>query len=285
MNYDVAILTGWSNNGGSTESYINLTNAFNANGINTIMIGPHQWHLNKCKSGTMEDIGGLSANNIIWHFFAMNPQQDYSMLMDSNSILSCHETGLNPIFKKYKPYIDNGTFNYFHFVSKWQLDWHLTNSQMPKLSSMKVIPNLLDPKLEVISPESRKLKTKNLKIGGIIGSIDRNKSPHIAIQRAFDDGCDKVRIFGHQSDPTYYINHMQSIFKDPRVIYHGIVDDKNKMYNSITDVYHSSGYETWGYIEAECKYLNIPFHSTIENNISPLSTSTVISHWKKLLVL
>jgi len=49
----VKIVSGWSNRGGSTFAFINLTNALNKAGYDTTFYGPHEWHLDKCKSGRM----------------------------------------------------------------------------------------------------------------------------------------------------------------------------------------------------------------------------------------
>lgn len=51
----VKILSGWSNKGGSTFAFINLTNELNKNGIDTTFYGPHNWHLDKCKSGLLDN--------------------------------------------------------------------------------------------------------------------------------------------------------------------------------------------------------------------------------------
>ena len=52
----VKIISGYSEKGGSTTAFINLTNIFNENGIDCVFYGPHQWHLDKCKSGTFNDL-------------------------------------------------------------------------------------------------------------------------------------------------------------------------------------------------------------------------------------
>ena len=279
MKYDVTIMTGWSNMGGSTESYINLTNALNAEGINTILVGPNQWHLNKCKSGTFQDISGLTTKNIIWHFLRIDPNNEFPLLYKANSILSCHETIVNPVFNRYNPQIAKGMFDYYHFVSDHQLDWQVKYSGIRKKDNMVVIPNILDPTLARTSPTGGK------KIGGVIGSIDGNKQIHVSIRNALSDGCDLVRVFGHISDPNYYDHYVRPLISNPKVVWHGVVEDKNKIYSSITDVYHNSKNETWGYIQAECKLLNIPFHSTIDNNVNIVSTSTLVAQWKGILTL
>jgi len=271
--YEVAIVTGWSNAGGSTESYINLTNALNDNGVPTIMLGRHTYHLDKCESGQLSDLEKYAPKNMIWHFIPM-PDHVQQILRPRNLILSCHEHGLNPIFEKYPLSI----FNKVHFVSQHQMDWHLGNSNKEWNDTMVVIPNLLDPKLIENPPRPTK------KVGGVIGSIDRNKQTHISIMKALADGCETVRIFGKDTDLAYHAEYVCPILKDPRVMYHGVVEDKNKMYSSITDVYHYSAQETWGYIKAECQYLNIPFHCRNKHDLVLTKTDDIINSWKEILI-
>lgn len=276
MNYDVAIITGWSNIGGSTECYVNLTNALNENGLNTILVGPHKWHLDRCNGKLLADVNGDTATNVIWHF--MRITSDIPLLKNSNSILSCHETIYNPIFKSYAPQIANGLFDHFHFVSDRQREWQIAQVGIKSNKSMHVIPNLLDPKL------SKERRSPSKKVGGVIGSLDRHKQTHISIEKALDDGCEIVRVFGNNSDPDYVRDYVSPLLNDPRVLFHGSIDDKNKMYASVSDVYHYSSNETWGYIQAECEYLNIPFHTNLANNINPISNDNILDMWKDILI-
>jgi hypothetical protein len=46
----IKILTGFSDKGGSTNAFVNLTNEFNKLGYDCTLYGPHSWHLVKCQS-------------------------------------------------------------------------------------------------------------------------------------------------------------------------------------------------------------------------------------------
>jgi len=273
-NYDVAIFTGWSQMGGSTESYINLTNALNVEGINTVLVGPHAWHLDKCKGLQLTKEIGYTAKNVIWHFLPY--QVDGKLFKNATHILSCHETELNPVFEKYRDPIYDGVFDYLHFVSDHQLDYQCENADYDAKGEMVVIPNLLDPKLV------KRRKQPKGKVGAVIGSVDRNKNTHVSIQKALDDGCKSVKVFGSVNGHEYYKEHVEVLFKDPRVSYKGIVDDKNTMYSDITDVYHYSLKESWGYIDAECSFLDINYHTTLENRVNPVSNSTILDRWMEI---
>lgn len=270
---DLMIVTGWSDPGGSTESYINLTNALNRNGVSTVMIGRHPYHKGKCNGGTFEEFQTTKAKNVIWHFLQMSDQA-FNHISKCNTILSCHEHALNRVFYKY----NTGMFDHFHFVSEKQKQYHLETDTPKDDLNIHVIPNLLDPTL------IQHLSGPTNKVGGVIGSIDRNKQTHISIMKALADGCDIVRIFGKDTDQEYYLEYICPLLKDPRVFYHGVIEDKNKMYSSISDVYHYSASETWGYIKAECQYLGIPFHSDDESILELKNEEDIINSWKEILV-
>lgn len=274
MSLDVAIITGWSNIGGSTESFVNLTNALNNEGIDTKLFGPHKWHLDKCNGGLLDDFTKQSTKNIIWHFLGM-PIEIEKAIAPVNNILSCHEHEVNKVFDRY----NIGIFNKLHFVSDKQKQYHLDYSGLPDDDTFVVIPNLLDPKL--IPQKTKPVK----KIGGVIGSIDKNKQTHIAIKKALKDGCDEVKVFGAVTDHAYANSYVSDLMNKPKVTYHGVVDDKNLMYSLITDVYHYSLNETWGYIKAECDYLGIPFHSNKSSICGVVNSEEIVNSWKEVLIL
>ena len=51
----IKIISGWSDKGGSTFAFINLTNTLNEYGYDATFYGPHTWHLDKCKSGILDN--------------------------------------------------------------------------------------------------------------------------------------------------------------------------------------------------------------------------------------
>jgi hypothetical protein len=276
--YNVAIITGWSNIGGSTESFINLTNLLNSKGINTVLIGPNPWHLDKCKAKVLSrDVMQMSFKNVIWHFIPYpKPTKLWSY---TNHILSCHETSLNLVFSRYSPQIANNVFDHYHFVSHKQKEFQLNTANVEDSEKMVVIPNVLDPKL------SRVYQTHSKKIGGVIGSIDVNKNTHVSIQRALEDGCELVLLYGLISDSQYFDSKIRHILNtNAKIKYMGVETDKTKMYSSITDVYHYSLSESWGYIQAECHKLGIPFHSLITNDLTYSDESDILKRWKEILL-
>lgn len=277
--FDVGIFSGWSDVGGSTESFINLTNLFNENGINTVFFGPHSWHLGKCKSAIIPQATiNITFKNIIYHFLKY-PLEYKKYWETANHILSCHETTVNPLYHTYRNQISNNIFDHIQFVSESQREYQLSLFNLPPDHTI-VIPNITDPKLKKISISHTE------KIGGIIGSIDTNKATHESIISALHDGCKRIKIYGKVVDVEYYNTMIQPMIStNPSIIsYEGVVSDKIKIYESITDVYHNSKSETWGYIQAECDITGIPFHSSSKNNLMYLSNNDILKMWKGILV-
>ena len=94
MKYVVKIVSGYSDKGGSTTAFINLTNFFNDNGIDCTFYGPHDWHLNKCKSDLLKNVKYDSDDIVIFHFLDLKERPNVK-----RAILSCHEKWWFPVGK------------------------------------------------------------------------------------------------------------------------------------------------------------------------------------------
>jgi hypothetical protein len=230
----IVIYSSWTNPGGSTTAMILLTNALNEAGYETIFCGPHTWHLDKCKSEQTNSKLKLNPEDtLIAHFtdkIKFRPPI-------KNVILSCHEQNIFPLKN-----INYKVFDKIHFVSEHQRQYH--NIDHPSF----IIPNILDDLKANPKP------TK--KVAGIIGSIDKNKNVHISIQRALNDNCDEVLIFGNITDPVYYETQVKSLIDGKKVKYVGYMNDKQKMYDMISHLYISSEMECLPYVIGECKLTN-----------------------------
>ena len=64
----VKLLSGWSNPGGSTHHHIALTNLLNSKGVECVFYGPHDYHLDKCKSDTLDKLQLGPEHILISHF-------------------------------------------------------------------------------------------------------------------------------------------------------------------------------------------------------------------------
>jgi hypothetical protein len=260
----IKILSGWTLAGGSTTAFINLTNAFNDKNIDCTFYGIHNWHLNKCKSGLLQDMKLEEDDHLIIHYFNTNWIQRPPI--KGKFIYSCHEKDICPI--KNIPYT---IYDKIHYVSNPQRKWHNVNHPY------FVLPNVV----EELKPSA----CKEEKIAGIVGSIDRNKQTHISIMRALKDGMKKIYLFGKITDMQYYEQKVKPLIKN-NVTFRDYLDDKQGMYNEITDVYLSSLSETWSYLPSECKMTGINFHGTkaLEGNFEiEMTNEEIIKTWRKEL--
>ena len=255
----IKILSGWSNPGGSTTSFINLCNLFNDNGLDCTFYGPHAYHLGKCKSGTVEMCTANEENEIfIVHFFNMPHRPEKSKKV----ILACHEKDVFKI-KDVKPYWDD-----IVYVSNSQMFWQGVPGT--------VIPNVITP--------LTKTETHPGKKAGIIGSIDRNKNTHVSIERALKDGFKEVHLYGLMTDEPYYKEHVLKYVESGKAVIHGYKENTQEVYDSVTDVYHSSLSETFNLIKAECEMTGTHYHGleSAESGAEYWDNESILKAWEKL---
>lgn len=259
----VKILSGHSDKGGSTVAFINLTNIFNKNGIECTFYGPHEWHLDKCKSDLLQNYKPQHSDILITHYLRL-PKRPIAKKV----VLSCHEKWWYEV-ADIKQFWDTAIF--LHQEHK---DYHWRYNE-----DYKIIPNFK----EVLTP-SDKLHLD--KVAGIIGTIEDRKQTHISIQRALNDGCEKIYLFGHIGNADYYNNYVKPLMKE-KIEHVGHVTDKQKMYNSIGRVYHSSKGEVACLVKDECYSTNTKFYgnSETENEVSKLTNEEILTLWKSTLVI
>ena len=263
----VRILSGWSNPGGSTVAFINLTNLLNEEGINTIFYGPHTWHLDKCKGEPTPRLD-ISDNDdrLIAHFIPLKEEKTPLRKV----IFSCHETNLYPLQEKCMV-----AANELHFVSEKQREWH--GMDMPST----VIPN-------VVRVGKRRGNHKRGYVG-VIGSVDSHKQTGRAIEEALanEPKSTKVLIFGGVTNEEYYKEYVKPLLKNKRVRFAGKYDNKDVMYNMIDAAYHASKYETYGLIKHECALHGIPFNDIYKSSEHSeyWEDERILEAWKTLLDL
>ena len=182
----IKIVSGYTDKGGSTTAFINLTNFLNENGVDCVFYGPHEWHLNKCKSSLMKDLVYDEDDIIISHFLDLKERPNVKKV-----ILSCHEKWWFPV-GKIKQHWDTVVFLH---------DQHRTFHNDYK-GDYTIIPNLKE-NLKI----SDKTNVKN--IAGIIGTIEDRKQTHVSIQRSLKDKCEKIYLFGHVGDEKYFNDYVK----------------------------------------------------------------------------
>jgi len=287
----IKLVSSWTRPGGGTVAHINLTNLLNENGFDCTFYGPHDWHLDKCKSALLQE-ALLGPEDILISHFIKVPSE----VKCKKHILYCHEKDLFPLKE-----IPLEEYDVIAFVSNGQKKWQGVNH--PSV----IIPPLVK-KVEWTNP--------NNGVAGVVGSVDRNKQTHLSIERAFKDGFSRVILFGEVNDKEYYdeqvvpviakahyptlsksvnsrkfenqglrsqAENMDSFKGKQEVILAGHLNDPEEMYRNVSAVYHTSLSETYGLVEAECKLSGIPFNGP-SNNQEILSEEEILDRWKRILV-
>lgn len=258
----IKILSGWSAPGGSTAHHISLTNLLNKNGYDCTFYGPHDWHLDKCQSGKIQEVKIDPEDIVISHFLDI-PEE----LKVKKHILSLHETDLFPLQK-----VQPKGCDLIQYVSHSQKDWHAYEHDFV------VIP----PVVEQIDWKAPEEGSDRSQIAGVVGSIDKHKQPHLSIQKALEDGFERVLLFGIVSDKEYFEEFIVPYLENGRAVLLGYLEDKAEMYGLISKVYHMSKRETYGLVESECKLAGIPYEGLV-NNQPILAEEDILNLWKEVL--
>ena len=266
----VKILSGWSHTGGSTPANINLTNALNERRVKAIFCGPHEWHLGKCESNYLKNVKVKPDDYFIMHYLP-HVQTRPNV---KKFILSVHEKEVMPLSR-----INWKIYDKVHFLNEAQYQWH--QSQIDEEIPHFICGNAHEKLLP--------LQNKNLnKVAGIIGSIDPNKQTHKSIERALEDGMEKIIIFGNIHHKEYFDTQVKPLIDANigKITTAGFVEDKNRIYDSVTDVYLSSLSENASLVADECQMTGVKFHGNqniIINKI--MSNEKVVKIWKRELGL
>ena len=254
----VKIISGWSNQGGSTSHHIFLTNLLNENGFDCTFYGAQKWHLDKCQSGALANLEINVSDIVISHFLHIK-----SVVKPLKHILSCHETNLFPLKK-----INLHNYDLIHFVSNSQRNWHSVHCPYV------IIPPLV--------PEVKWEKPCN-NFAGVVGIINSHKQTHKSIERALSDGFEKVLLFGLVTELDYFNQKIGHFIENGQAIMMGYENDREKMYNEVDAVYHASIRETYGLVEAECRVAGIPFNGP-SNELEILSKEDILARWQETLL-
>ena len=252
--------------GGSTFAFINLTNALNQAGYDAILYGPHEWHLDKCKSGLLEHFKPMATDSLIVHFLQLQSRPQCR-----NVILNCHEKDVFEV-SKVKPFWDK-----IVFLNEKQRKYH-----SKYYGTFEIIPNLKENL-------TKKPKDKSVeKVAGVIGSIDPNKRTDMSIMRALNEGYEKVIVFGNVSDVHYYNSVVKPLIDEhDSVIEYGFISDKEKMYEMIGAAFLSSKNEVASLVKDECETNGTKFYGNkaTDHDVKNITNEEIIKEWVKLLKL
>lgn len=292
----VKIITGWSNPGGSTRFFIDLTNNLNETGeFEVTLYGDGPFPINKCsyKQITSLFLGffGISTNDIvITHFLPLDVMRKITNQRPKKIILSCHEHELYPFNTEVQRASE--LYDLIHFVSPWQRAYHLIDN--PRWKDIAV-PTV------VIPPFVRKFKRERSDSIGmhtsIIGSIDENKQTHISILKSFEKFPQHmIHVYGNVTDMNYFTKYVAPVIEyvsGEMISKHNInypiwlfghkeFHDIDNPYYSCAGVFHYSNRETYGLIEAEAKISGTPFFGN-SRNIEIKTDEEIVRIWTQVL--
>jgi hypothetical protein len=268
----VKIISGFTFPVGSIIALVSLCNQLNDKGYHCILYGPDNWHMDKCKSAKISEFYLQSGDIIIVHninLFSIaelyNPQNKIEELQRKNvvdifkgmlkryvhgsqnpddfkMILSCQENDLFPIRR-----LNYTLFDKIHYVHRSQVDYH-------KIKHKHFICPNFKSHLNVSENKPRK-------VAGILGGIRPANQTKLSIEKAFEDGMETVILYGSLIDPVYYYKQITPLVKKypGRIRFAGFIDDKQKIYDSISDVYCAVG-KPWSLLKKECLLTNTRYH-------------------------
>ena len=263
------------------------------------MYGPDNWHMDKCKSAKLSDFHPENGDIIIVHNIKLFSVAELYKIEDKieelikkpilNSlknlfvrhlpgsrknigiklILSCQENDLFPIRQ-----LNYVLFDKIHHVHSSQINYHKI------MHRHFVCPNFGN---HLIASEH-----KPIKVAGVIGSIRKENKTDISIEKALQDEMETVTLYGYLIDPVYYYKQIVPLVKKypGKIRFAGFIDDKQKIYDSVSDVYCTVG-RAWSMVKKECALTNTRYHGP---DIAPIGEESmtndqIFNVWEKGLDL
>ena len=256
----IHILSDFSYKGGSTISHINLTNAFNEAGYRCCFYGAHNYPEFKCKFKMSNHLKLNKDDNLIVHLKDFDKRPDVKKF-----ILTVHEQDFRPVSSmNYK------IFDKIRYVSEHQRLFH--NVDHPYF----ILGNIID-----------NIKPGNVRgVAGIIGTVNENKRTDVSIKRALADGFKRILIFGLATS-HYWDTNVKPLVDGKIVKYKGYCEDRQKMYNMISDVYISSDNESCPRVLGESRKAGKIIHGIEGKNYLNINyefdKNVIINTWLKEL--
>jgi len=293
----IKIVAGSSIPVGSTVALVSLCNRLNAGGYACRLFGPDQWHLDKCKSGKLAEFRPERGDVVIVHDIGLRSVQDLQDVTatieasrsnrwqdilrrtvrgcfastkkpdDFTLVLTCQGDG--------RSVARQSNLSLFHKI-------HCLNNaqQIPRKAKLPVFvcPNLVD--------DLKTSASKPAKVAGVVGAIRRENQLELSIKQAFEDGMETVIIYGHLADPIYYYNDVRPVAEQypGKVKFAGFVDDKQKLYDSVSDVYCSAS-KPWSTMKLESSLTGTRFHGPDLSVEEPMSNDRILGAWVEALGL
>jgi hypothetical protein len=281
---------------GSTLALVTLCNQLNQDGRDCIFYGPDRWHLDQCRGAGINDFKLEPGDRIIIQGVRLYSASDLECLAekvtkpskkawlqamhnllagrlsrsirpaDVKLVLSCQEEDDGCLRRS-----QYALFDQIHYLSKTQISFRAPNHDH------FVCDNLCGP-LKIG-------REKPVDVAGVIGSIRKENKTHESIQRALQDGIERVLLYGYLADPLYFYSKIEPLTKKyrGRIRFVGFLDSRQKMYDSISDVYCRPR-KSWSLIEKECGLTGTRYHGpTCSGDKLAVTDDEILGAWRRAL--
>jgi len=292
----IKIVSGFSYPAGSTLALVNLCNQLNDRGHGCVFFGPDRWHLDKCKSAGTADFKPEKGDVIIVHNIQLFSSADLYRIHDQieklrkktgrislkemilkripgsrkhagiKLILSCQGNALFPIRR-----LNHALFDKIHYVHESQIHYHKVKHDH------FICPNFDNPLIAS--------RQKPDKVAGVIGSIRKENRTDLSVEKALQDGMNTVILYGYLFDPVYYYDAIEPLTRKypGRIKFAGFVDNRQKVYDSISDVYNTVS-KFWSPVKRECNLTHTRFHGPdAYREEESMTNDQIFAVWKKEL--
>jgi hypothetical protein len=103
---------------------------------------------------------------------------------------------------------------------------------------------------------------KPKRVAGILGYINKKSKTDKSILSAINDGMETLIIYACMDDAAWYYATIEPIIKNypEKIIYAGLIKNRQKIYDSISDVYDLSASNISVLIKNECKMTGTIYH-------------------------
>lgn len=293
----IKIISGYSHAAGSTLALINLCNEFNSRGHVCTFYGPDNWHVDKCRSGSLDDFRVEAGDIVIANdipLFSIGDLSNLKVIIGErgkrqvfktlrNSLLCLLPSKKSDNFRLLLTCLSGESMSRTGVRPSLFQKFHFSSTALPGYSRIRS-PKFVSPGF---CSDLKRSENKPEKTAGIIGSIKRQNNIAIAIEQALSDGMETVTIFGYMKDPIYFYEEIVplTIRHRGRIKYAGFMDDKQKMYDAISDVY-SSVHKPWSLVSQECAMTDTGYHAPESASTDVRMTNEQIFQvWKNELAL
>ncbi len=294
----IKIVSVWSIPVGSTVALVNLCNQLNARGHGCVFFGPDRWHLDKCRSALLSDFQPEGGDVVIAHGLRLHSTADLYDVNNPdvsgprNGLLSSLKGDVLGYLRSRKqpenirlvttfsgsgpPRTGRAVWSMFH---KIHFSCEAQRGRAAAGSSHFICPDFLH--------DLEKPKGRPERVAGVIGCVRPENMLERSVERALLDGMESVILYGYLLDPVYFFSTIAPLKKKypGRIRFAGFLDDPQRMYNSISDVYRCAA-KPWSAVRRECSLTDTRYHGPdAAGEEESAGNDAIYSVWKKELGL